>query len=753
MIAHFKHWLERHRSFLIVLFLFANFRLLALVLLRPGGFITHYSEFDFYYAWGQLTSAGYQPFENTWSVYPPLIPVLMFPAFEAASRIPPWVEPKLIFTFILGLELILFDIGNLLVLYRLASRLETDKETGRQADKQNTASIHSHPVTLSSGHTVILYALLFAPLQTMLGFYDGVALFFLLVALDLLTARQQWGWIASALAVALGFLTKLTPIILIPVAIRWLWSIHAIRNPQHARWIRPLLYVLITAGSVILIGYRLIRGNLELGLSSLRIQNIRPPWQSIWALIDGYYSFGLVPIDMRNLEGFRTYQWATQIPWLWVTIGFGVAYLWLYTRRFDWAKVRTVYSFTALSVIGLLVYSKGWSPQFLVWVVAFVVLLLPTIRGISIVVLLTLINVVESFVYLILLPDQTWILFGTVIARTILLLLLAVDFLALIWPREATAQTLQRLSSVASWTAIAVTLLAGIISTPRAVNAYWDRRLAEHPCPGVVEILEQEAIWPNHTIVTNRVENWHQLYPWLRDQYRFIVLDRYGIADGQPPGAVDEEMRRLFASSVPDGEFWYVARGPDDILNIDLPTTILTGTTLYELVDLENREVSQWNSESTWRHCVLMRLFKSKSDLTTRIVDPTKPIGLIDGTIRLLDVETDLASPGEPFRVVLYWQEWLPVQESYTVFAQLIDPSGVVVSQKDNLPVQGLAPTNTWNSPVIRDPYALPVPADAPAGTYQLHVGMYDSTVTRLPITLADGSIVDHFTFTVEIAK
>ena len=78
----------RHYAFILLFLLFASFRLLAILLFRPGGFITDFSDYDFYYTWGQLTPMGYQVYDNLWTAYPPLFPALMLSIFELSSRIP-----------------------------------------------------------------------------------------------------------------------------------------------------------------------------------------------------------------------------------------------------------------------------------------------------------------------------------------------------------------------------------------------------------------------------------------------------------------------------------------------------------------------------------------------------------------------------------------------------------------------------------------------------------------------------------------
>ena len=116
--------------------------------------------------------------------------------------------------------------------------------------------------------------------------------------------------------------------------------------------------------------------------------------------------------------------------------GLWLLYLWLYTRSYDWTQQRTPIAFTASSVILLFLYSKGWSPQFLVWILVFIVLLVPTIRGIMIAITLSLSNFVEADIFLILLPEEHWIMAGTVLVRTVLLCCCCWSF----WDRSGRVQ-------------------------------------------------------------------------------------------------------------------------------------------------------------------------------------------------------------------------------------------------------------------------------------------------------------------------
>jgi hypothetical protein len=113
--------------------------------------------------------------------------------------------------------------------------------------------------------------------------------------------------------------------------------------------------------------------------------------------------------------------------------------------------------------------------------------------------------------------------------------------------------------------------------------------------------------------------------------------------------------------------------------------------------------------------------------------------------IRLLgfDVEPMTITPGEVLDLTLYWKVEGPIARSYTVFTHLLDETNVVRGQKDSLPRDGRYPTDHWRpGEIVVDHYAMQVAPDAPAGTYQVEIGMYDwaAGVQRLPLFDAAGT-------------
>ncbi|MGD1994805.1 MAG: hypothetical protein PVI59_16550, partial [Anaerolineae bacterium] len=107
--------------------------------------------------------------------------------------------------------------------------------------------------------------------------------------------------------------------------------------------------------------------------------------------------------------------------------------------------------------------------------------------------------------------------------------------------------------------------------------------------------------------------------------------------------------------------------------------------------------------------------------------------------IRLEGVE--LARQPASIDLTLWWRALQVPAADYTVFVHLFapgDPQAVV--QSDAQPRRGAYPTSWWAAgEVVSETVTLSL-EDVPAGTYQLALGLYDRSVTRLPAVDADGA-------------
>jgi hypothetical protein len=93
------------------------------------------------------------------------------------------------------------------------------------------------------------------------------------------------------------------------------------------------------------------------------------------------------------------------------------------------------------------------------------------------------------------------------------------------------------------------------------------------------------------------------------------------------------------------------------------------------------------------------------------------------------DMSTTTAwSPGEELHLSLQWGVSESVSNDYQVFVHLRDQSdGKNVAQADGPPLDGWYPTSHWPvGEIIVDERRFVLPADVPAGTYDLVVGFYD---------------------------
>ena len=86
---------------------------------------------------------------------------------------------------------------------------------------------------------------------------------------------------------------------------------------------------------------------------------------------------------------------------------------------------------------------------------------------------------------------------------------------------------------------------------------------------------------------------------------------------------------------------------------------------------------------------------------------------------------------------------------NYTVFTQLWGPynpatTGPLWGQDDSEPCRRGYPTSSWDvGEIVIDRFTIPIPAEAPAGEYDLAVGFYQwPTLERLPILGGANQIV-----------
>jgi hypothetical protein len=488
LMARCRATLHTHQEFVLILVLSVAFRLSAILVFRPGGYLGEMSDFGYYRLLLSFTNQGYYPLVDFWVEYPPIFPWLMTGLYRLSLLIPAWSEPGTWFYLLLGTVLVVVEAGNLVLFYAIARRLYSQER---------------------AVHLAWIYSALLIPVLTLFGGFDALGLFFLLLAI-LLTCDQRP--VASGIAAGMGFMTKLLPVIAVPSGLQ-----HMNRLSQRAKLLAAVSL------TILLIATPFLFTRPDYLIQSLKSPVVRSTWETVWALIDGYYSYGIAGgADRFDPAMAGAAQHPTRLPWLLITIGFCLFYLVLYTRRIDWTDRHRVVAFTALTQNLLTLYFKGYSPQFLVMLLPFVILLIPGWRGIAYALVLSAVNLVEYPIYFLVLPDQPWLLAGTVLLRTLILAVVSVEYAGQVYDWRLTDRGWRRIAA-------AVVVLATVLGTAGAVfgfRAYAQSRYLASPHRPAIEMLDEQAA-PGASIVTDDQFIYEQLYPFLHRRFRLILVETF----------------------------------------------------------------------------------------------------------------------------------------------------------------------------------------------------------------------------------
>jgi len=104
--------------------------------------------------------------------------------------------------------------------------------------------------------------------------------------------------------------------------------------------------------------------------------------------------------------------------------------------------------------------------------------------------------------------------------------------------------------------------------------------------------------------------------------------------------------------------------------------------------------------------------------------------------------------PDSDLIVNLFWVGPEPIEANYSVSVQLHDEAGQNFAQVDGWPRGGELPTSAWQpGEIVEDEYTLYIHPEVPAGTYLVHIIVYelqdDSSIRKLKTVTTDGRLVD----------
>jgi hypothetical protein len=396
--------------------------------------------------------------------------------------------------------------------------------------------------------------------------------------------------------------------------------------------------------------------------------------------------------------------------WAIITLAFAALYAFIFTRPADYNRPRNVIAFGGLTVAIFILWSKGYSPQFLVYLLPFIILLFPNGRGVTYALVLTVLNVLEQPIYFVLLPQATWLLTVVVITRFIIISIIAIDMALEIWGNTQSMAGLNPLRRYVPLTVGSIFAVILLVLTPIMLKAYSTGQLAQNPAGTFVGFMQAQAqnieaancpTGPeSQRIYIGDQITYRQLYPHLRQNFDLYVTT------GAPEGSNYPSPANLLPDS---GLAWILPTGPEAAR---LANAAAQNGRAVETFDFENLgTASLYTFSNTNIRCQPKARFSGGLELVTHQVE--KVSGGVD--------------------VSVFWRARSSQNQNLTVFTHLLDANGQWIAGHDSVPQNGTAPVTDWPVDSIQaDAHHIDLPANLPSGEYTVVTGIYNEAKVRL---------------------
>ena len=110
------------------------------------------------------------------------------------------------------------------------------------------------------------------------------------------------------------------------------------------------------------------------------------------------------------------------------------------------------------------------------------------------------------------------------------------------------------------------------------------------------------------------------------------------------------------------------------------------------------------------------------------------------------DTDTQVIAPGQNVNLTLYWLCQKNMRRDYTVFAQIRGEGNQVWGQHDSWPAAGSYPTTSCEpGDIVKDVHPIDLASNTPPGIYNLQIGLYDDTGTRLQRINSEGRWIENY--------
>lgn len=310
--------------------------------------------FGDYWNFYNLAGLG-RPFWDIWVEFPPLFPFLSRGIYSLIGG------REHAYIYLGALFFSLVQAGSVYLFQRIAEEI-----WGRDGGLQRT----------------IVYALLLVGLFYGWAYFDCLAVFLTLLGLYLVIQSKQ---ISAGVVLGLGGLTKWFPLLVLPAVWKWTGGKKAIRVV-----ISALLVILMVWGVLYVV-------SPSLTAASLISQGAKGSWESIWAILDGNLHTGNFNPAANRLDPATASLPAgnPSVVSSWLTLlVFAGAGLFLFWK----AKIHTVDQLTAFSGLTLVLFflwSPGYSPQWVLFLLPLVLLSFVNSRSLLVGLVIVLINLLE----------------------------------------------------------------------------------------------------------------------------------------------------------------------------------------------------------------------------------------------------------------------------------------------------------------------------------------------------------------------
>jgi hypothetical protein len=176
-----------------------------------------------------------------------------------------------------------------------------------------------------------------------------------------------------------------------------------------------------------------------------------------------------------------------------------------------------------------MIFSRGYSPQFVLWYLPFLALALPNGWGLVYATLLTVDSVVERVIYFFVLPESKWLVAGTVVFRTVLMLALVPEYLAVMGFLPAARWRQVRRFGLTGL--LVVGILAAGVGAGAFLRDYREQRYSASPQRSVVDRI-RAAARPGDAVVATSRATFDAVTPFLPDLEARLFLAQRRVSPG-----------------------------------------------------------------------------------------------------------------------------------------------------------------------------------------------------------------------------